>query len=63
MPALMLAGASNAPESMAAMQEMPHGSEVSFPYAFPKAGRYRIIVQMKRAGKIQTGAFDADIGN
>jgi len=62
MPALMLAGSSNAPESIAAMHEMPHGSEVSFPYAFPKPGSYRVFVQMKRGGKIQTGAFDADIG-
>jgi len=32
--------------------------EVSFPYGFPKAGEYRIFVQIKRAGHIETGVFD-----
>jgi hypothetical protein len=34
---------------------------VSFPYGFPKAGRYRIFAQMKRGGVIETGVFDADV--
>jgi hypothetical protein len=33
-------------------------SEVSFPYALPKAGDYRVFVQIKRNGQIQTAAFD-----
>ena len=32
---------------------------VSFPYALPKPGAYRIIVQIKRAGKVETGIFDS----
>jgi hypothetical protein len=35
-------------------------AEVSFPYGFPKPGLYRIFVQIKRAGKIETGVFDAE---
>ena len=35
--------------------------EISFPYGFPKPGLYRIFVQVKRAGKIQTGVFDATV--
>jgi hypothetical protein len=35
--------------------------EVSFPYGFPKAAEYRIFVQVKRAGQVQTGVFDAHV--
>lgn len=36
-------------------------AEVTFPYGFPSAGTYRIVVQMKAAGQVYTGIFDADV--
>ncbi len=35
---------------------------ISFPYGFPKPGRYRIFVQMQRNGHPETGVFDARVG-
>jgi hypothetical protein len=43
---------------------MPKGKvspEISFPYGFPKPGLYRIFVQIKRSGQIQTGVFDTTV--
>jgi hypothetical protein len=36
-------------------------AEADFPYAFPTPGDYRIIVNMKHAGVIETGIFDATV--
>jgi hypothetical protein len=39
----------------------PRSAEVSFPYGFPKAGEYRLFVQMKHGGTIETGVFDTQV--
>ena len=39
----------------------PLPPEVRFPYGFPQAGDYRIFVQIKRSGRVETGVFDAHV--
>lgn len=43
------------------MSSAPLAPEVSFPYGFPKAGEYRMFVQIKRSGQIETGVFDLHV--
>ena len=40
---------------------MEHTNQISFPYSFPKEGRYRIFLQVKRNEKVLTGAFDVKV--
>lgn len=43
------------------MSAMTMPGEVSFPYEFPKPGRYRLWVQVKPADRVLTGVFDVDV--
>jgi hypothetical protein len=46
---------------MTQLSTMKMPSEVSFPYGFPKAGDYRMFVQIKRSGRVETGIFDVKV--
>jgi hypothetical protein len=72
MAAVMLAGDTGGAsgQAMAGMMtrggskmEMPEKVEPEFsiPYGFPKPGLYRIFLQFKRAGKVETAVFDAQV--
>jgi hypothetical protein len=43
------------------MGDTPVGSEISLPYGFPSPGDYRLFVQVKRAGHVETGVFDTHV--
>ena len=49
------------PMSMPMLDSGPLPPEVRFPYGFPGPGDYRIFVQIKRAGRVETGVFDAHV--
>jgi len=62
MASLMIAQKnSGLPMDHSTMRALP--PEVSFPYAFPQPGDYRLFVQVKRHGVVETGGFDALVLN
>lgn len=61
MASLELATQQNSPSSnphAGHMMQMNLPAEVTFPYGFPEPGNYQFFVQMKCAGKVETGSFD-----
>ena len=62
MASLMIAQKdSGLPMDHGSMERLP--AQVSFPYAFPQPGDYRLFVQIKRHGQIETGVFDAHVSD
>jgi hypothetical protein len=45
----------------AGMMGMDHSNRISFPYSFPKEGRYRIFLQVKRNAQVLTGVYDVRV--
>jgi hypothetical protein len=54
----------NSANDMASMPGTQHGPmpvEITFPYGFPQAGDYRLFLQVKRAGQVETAVFDTQV--
>jgi hypothetical protein len=47
------------PMDHSSMTSLP--AVVSFPYGFPQPGDYRLFIQVKRHGQVETGVFDAHV--
>jgi hypothetical protein len=53
--------AAAAPHAMAGMTAA-EPTALAFPFAFPTAGAYRVFVQVRRNGAVETAAFDVTVG-
>lgn len=51
----------NASEAMNTSVDIPENGVVTFPYAFPRAGKYHMWVQVKHAGRVLTGVFAFEV--
>ena len=51
----------NGPAMVTHAGHVPSAAEITFPYGFPQAGDYRLFVQIKRAGRVETAVFDAQV--
>jgi hypothetical protein len=51
----------NASEAAHSAAPVAQNGVITFPYAFPKPGKYHTWVQVKHAGRILTGAFALDV--
>ncbi len=54
-------GATSEADQMHANHVMKMSPTVVFPYSFPKAGSYRLWVQVKRNGQVLTGGFSTEV--
>jgi hypothetical protein len=64
MASMMMASADTPGAASMAEMKMPTekiAPELSLPYGFPKPGLYRIFLQFKRAGRIETASFDTHV--